>query len=339
MAIKSKETSEILQQIDWLIKIYWSAKWAGVLAGLAIIILAVFMLNQKENQTYTTRILYGMQPMAIKLPPNGSTITRLAPVIPENFKIEPGNRAIAQLSAWYETDFISTLVAASNQRYSALNQVGFSISAFSNGLLVKTVGKPDEQEFNREFHKRISEFLLKLLHQEDARVASEIKALVSVRKQLLAGIKKSREGFSAEQERSVELMENIVENTVLSRAAQKQRSGQEPGGNVVFVETMPNDGFSNIVLALAKRREDLTRKSDSLRRSLANYERFGKLSSRASVDILAYAKNSKGNMSFVFKLSIWLFLLVLVVLTAPFLWAGIRAIGRELKNNSHQQNS
>jgi len=305
-----------------------------VLAGLAVIVLAVSMLSQKEDQTYTTRILYGMQPMAVKLPSGNDTVTRLAPVIPGILKIKPESLAIEQISIWYESDFTTLLVAASNQRYLALDQVDFSISAFSNGLLLKTVGKPDEQEFNRDFHKRISEFLLKLLHEEDIRVASEIDALITLRKQLLAGIKKSREGISAEQERSVDLMENIVESTVLSRASQKKQNDQSPGGSVVFVETMPNDGFSNIVLALAKRREDLTRNSDSLRRSLANYERLGKLTSKASIDILAYAKNAKGNMDFIFKLAVWLFLWVLVTLTTPFLWAGIRAIGREVKNNS-----
>lgn len=320
MASQSNEPSLIIEQFSWLIKTYLSAKWAGLIAGLVVMIMAIISLSTPGKQDYLTRISFGTQPKMVKSKFDEQyEVMRLMPVVPENFTVE-------QIMMWHSLDFISFIKKASHQKYQRLRDIGFHLDAFPDGWVLKTSGKEGEQKLHTSFHKKVSEILLKKLYREEKRVYLDLELLFAAQQKELAGIQKKRQVITAEQEQSVQLLKNVVDNILLTpdKGTVKKRNQEALSG------IRPDDGMANVLLALTKKRETLSQTSTLLRQNLASYHRLMKRVSQANIDILALMHNADDALSFSFKLAIWIFLIALTVLTVPFLWAFITAIKRTI---------
>jgi len=315
---------EIIRQLGWLAKIFSEYVKYGVIAAFAVALLAFYYLGLKTEQAFISRILYGKQPKLVTSQFDKSKVIRLSPVIPEKFTAE-------QIMKWYSTDFISDLKKLSKDRYQRLKDVAFQLEQAPDGWLIITTGKQAERPLHEHFHKMVADRLLEKLHEEEKRIERELTDRVKRLREELANIRKERKVITAEKERSVALMERFVRQAEQKADNQKRITRQLAGVGTIVVEAGRKDDLATLVLALAKKREELASQAVQIRHFLTGFDRLRKQAGPARLDMLGYTHIPEESLSFSVKLAIWIFLAFLAFLVAPFLAALVHFIRDEMK--------
>lgn len=325
MAARGEQYSDLISQLAWVVRTYWSARWIALVSALLATALAVFALFQKDDQSYLTRISFGLEPKVVQSQYDERLLIQNAPFVPKDFTAE-------NIMSWYGIDFIDAIRRVSDGKYSRLRDVDFEISILENGILVRTNGKDHERAIHEGFHKRVSDTLTTVINNSETLYRQELTDYFEAQARELAGIEQSRAILTTEEERTVKLLEAIVAKAGFGEDQAADGAIQAGSGEPTVSSTKPNDDLSSIVLRLTERREALTNQADRLRRSIAEYDRLREgAASGAMVSVLAESYLIDSALNFKFKLAVWVFLVLLVTVTVPFLWILARSIAHSLR--------
>lgn len=328
MGVEARESNEVIQQLQFLVATYKSRKWSGILAAVLVGCIAVFALTRPEERLFVGVAYFGAYPIIEETGPNRVDFVRLGTI---------HDMAELDLEAWGRSDkpaYTDYLEQVFEGRYDSLEDIDFSISVHSYGWILKTEGKITDREKHREFQEKILGVLLDEIQAMEAPYLFRLSETFDLIQQKVNELE-AKSTLIAEQNASILMMQRVV-----SRALSDGSSGERSDGALVSGETrlsqvQVDEGWSEIVIKLAEKRERQALEREKLEVLLSTYRNIDPAyKSQTRVEKIAIPLVPADALSLELKIYLWAAIAVFAALIVPFISALISAVSAPIRQET-----
>lgn len=328
MGVEARESNEVILQLQFLVATYKTHMVSGFVAAVLAGCIAVFALTRPEESLFVGLGYFGAYPILEESGPNRIDFVRLGTI---------HDMAELDLTAWQRSSrpaYTTYLEQVFEGRYNSLEDIGFSISVHSYGWVLQTEGKITDREKHREFQEKILGVLLDEIQAMEAPYRFHMSARFDLLQQKVNG-PESQNTLIAEQNASILMMQRVLSRAISEGPSSEQSDGVQVSGEARVPQVQTEEGWSEIVIELAEKREKQALERERLEVLLSTYRNIDPTHiSQTRVEKIAIPQVPADALSLEFKIYLWAAIALFAALIVPFISALISAVSAPMRQET-----